>query len=215
MKELSELSNDESFDFVCCSGVLHHTPDPEKGLRELTRILKPSGYMFLLLYGKGGLRWPTIMKIRPHAQTLGYHVIDSALKSADLPANKQRTFLDDFFVPLITFFDWEEVRDMLISADLTDLKRWEKGKLDHESSASVQREEFQQLETLFTVLLEQKDPQEQPSTSSAISALNAVRDAISELDTAEKESLLGNIDASQKRWKIFGWGHHRVLARKR
>lgn len=27
---------DESFDFVCCSGVLHHTKDPAKGLSELT-----------------------------------------------------------------------------------------------------------------------------------------------------------------------------------
>ena len=47
---------DESFDFVCCSGVLHHTADPEKGLRELARVLRSGGKIFLLLYGKGGLR---------------------------------------------------------------------------------------------------------------------------------------------------------------
>ncbi len=40
------------FDFINCSGVLHHLESPEAGLRALTSVLKPKGAMFLMLYGK-------------------------------------------------------------------------------------------------------------------------------------------------------------------
>ena len=46
---------DESFDFVHCCGVLHHTADPSKGLAELARVTKKGGQLYILMYGKGGL----------------------------------------------------------------------------------------------------------------------------------------------------------------
>jgi ubiquinone/menaquinone biosynthesis C-methylase UbiE len=44
-----------SFDFVHCNGVLHHTLAPRKGFDELVRVTRPGGTMFVSLYGKGGL----------------------------------------------------------------------------------------------------------------------------------------------------------------
>lgn len=44
---------DYYFDYVVCSGVIHHTPDPYKGFLELVRVLKPGGKIFLSVYGKG------------------------------------------------------------------------------------------------------------------------------------------------------------------
>jgi ubiquinone/menaquinone biosynthesis C-methylase UbiE len=35
--------SDNSVDLVFCSGVLHHTPDPQRGFAELVRVLKPGG----------------------------------------------------------------------------------------------------------------------------------------------------------------------------
>ena len=34
---------DESFDFVNCHGVLHHTPNTQEGMNEIYRILKYNG----------------------------------------------------------------------------------------------------------------------------------------------------------------------------
>ena len=46
---------DNFFDFVHCSGVLHHSSDLFKGLKELARVTKPGGILYIMTYGKGGL----------------------------------------------------------------------------------------------------------------------------------------------------------------
>ena len=42
------------FDLIACTGVLHHLPDPDAGLRALADALDPSGSMAIMLYGKIG-----------------------------------------------------------------------------------------------------------------------------------------------------------------
>lgn len=202
---------DDKFDFVCCSGVLHHTVDPERGLSELARVLRPGGKVFLLLYGQGGLRWPTIMRIRPHVQVIGQKLIDEAMDLAELPANKQRTFLDDFYVPIIRFYDWEEVRLMLDGNGFREIERWEFGKLDHESSVSVQRTELNQLRHLFETILQQTKIDFITIISDATRALYAVTSALDRIDTIERDFATGRVDENELRWQVFGWGHHRVF----
>lgn len=41
---------DETFDFAYSFGVLHHTPDPARGAREIARILKNGAPLYLYLY---------------------------------------------------------------------------------------------------------------------------------------------------------------------
>lgn len=43
-----------SFDLIACTGVLHHLPDPDAGLRALAAVLDPSGSMAIMLYGTAG-----------------------------------------------------------------------------------------------------------------------------------------------------------------
>jgi len=45
---------DASFDFVYCTGVLHHTSDPFGGLTELSRVLCPGGKLLVSLYTSSG-----------------------------------------------------------------------------------------------------------------------------------------------------------------
>jgi SAM-dependent methyltransferase len=62
--ELQQLSIENvgalgrTFDHVVCTGVLHHLPDPDCGLRALQEVLRPQGAMHLMvyaLYGRAGI----------------------------------------------------------------------------------------------------------------------------------------------------------------
>jgi SAM-dependent methyltransferase len=44
----------QSFDLIISTGVLHHLPDPDRGLRSLRDVLAPHGVMSLMLYGYYG-----------------------------------------------------------------------------------------------------------------------------------------------------------------
>ena len=57
LRQLSLLDVGElnrSFDLIVCTGVLHHLPDPDAGLKALAEVLDPSGSMAIMLYGKAG-----------------------------------------------------------------------------------------------------------------------------------------------------------------
>jgi ubiquinone/menaquinone biosynthesis C-methylase UbiE len=41
---------DSAFDYIHCSGVLHHTPDPQAVLGEFRRMLKPDGLVRIMVY---------------------------------------------------------------------------------------------------------------------------------------------------------------------
>lgn len=46
--------NLEPFDYINCSGVLHHLENPDAGLRALKSVLKDGGAMALMVYGQYG-----------------------------------------------------------------------------------------------------------------------------------------------------------------
>lgn len=45
---------DQQFDFIVCTGVLHHLVDPDEGLRALRSVLRPDGAMYLMMYAPYG-----------------------------------------------------------------------------------------------------------------------------------------------------------------
>lgn len=45
---------EESFDFVICSGVLHHTRDTREGFKAISKLVKPDGFILIGLYNTYG-----------------------------------------------------------------------------------------------------------------------------------------------------------------
>ena len=59
---------DETFDWVYSHGVLHHTPNTQRALNEVYRVIKPGGHAIIMLYHKRSfnyfLRIMTYMRLR-------------------------------------------------------------------------------------------------------------------------------------------------------
>ncbi|MDP6781810.1 MAG: class I SAM-dependent methyltransferase, partial [Alphaproteobacteria bacterium] len=205
---------DESFDFVCCSGVLHHTEDPDKGLDELTRVLRPKGKLYLLLYGTGGLRWAASDALRPIAQELGYDFMDRAVENAGLSPNNRAAIMDDFFVPIFELVDWPALHNKLRERDFVECQRWGKGKFDHEANIKNQREELDKLARIFSSsgeLVDAKDGHLRRLTEKGLSLAKGFVARIDELVSSFEKK---QITVEQLEWEIIGEGHHRVIARK-
>jgi SAM-dependent methyltransferase len=47
--------DDTSFDVIYSNGVLHHTPDIGKSIREAHRVLKPGGSLYMILYHRNSI----------------------------------------------------------------------------------------------------------------------------------------------------------------
>jgi len=129
---------DQSFDLVWCAGVLMITSDFDKGLSELTRVLKPNGKLFLLVYGAGGLRWKVIKAARPIVADLGQTFIDRAIQQSGLPANNRKNYMDDLFVPVQELTRFTELNQKLIDLGYSSIDRWTGNTFDHENSPKDQ-----------------------------------------------------------------------------
>ena len=129
---------DKSFDYVVCSGVIHHTPEPYKGFLELVRVLKPNGKLFLSVYGRGGLKWffkvdmfrYTICKIIP------FSIMEKIFKFLGVPANKRYAILDNLYVPYCYRYTEKEIIHWLDKAGFSNLKRVKFERYDYEKLSS-------------------------------------------------------------------------------
>ena len=74
--------NDASFDYAYSWGVLHHSPDLEKSLRELLRVIKPGGGFGLMLYNRSSLyQWYRIQYVEGLLHCESEHLDPLALAS--------------------------------------------------------------------------------------------------------------------------------------
>lgn len=114
---LSLPYDDAAFDLVICSGVAHHTPDPQKALNELRRVLKPDGLAYISLYAFAGspLDW-FVRSLRRIARVLPYR---SAHRMFGRIPAINNFLLDHAYVPLLWLYTAAEARKALQEAGFT------------------------------------------------------------------------------------------------
>ncbi len=90
---------DNSFDFVFCKGVLHHTGNLNKGLYEIKRVLKKESYAFIYLYGSGGIFWNTRKWMRKVISKIPIDYTIKVLRDIGMPS-RRTIFVDSWYVPI-------------------------------------------------------------------------------------------------------------------
>jgi SAM-dependent methyltransferase len=51
-ESLNQISYHEQFDYILCTGVIHHNSDPAMTLKRLSRALRPNGILELMVYNR-------------------------------------------------------------------------------------------------------------------------------------------------------------------
>lgn len=128
---------DHSFDYVISSGVIHHTPDPKGAFKELVRVLRPGGKLFLSVYGKGGLEWLTIDVFRYSiCKIIPFWMTELFFRIAGIPPNKRYNILDNLYVDYCYRFTEKEIRGWLENAGFTNMRRLKFERYDYEKLTS-------------------------------------------------------------------------------
>jgi hypothetical protein len=188
------------------------TADEERALDELTRVVKPGGNLYLLVYATEGLRWPLIEWLRPFAAQITQPGIERALQAADLPANKRRTFLDDLFCPKLDFYDWPRLERMLARRGFARAERWpDTVRLDHEQDLEAYRTDLEALRDLFAAGNSSVSGAARPLFQLAAQGVSATVDAVRWF---EAEVSAGRVTPHDAMTRVVGQGHHRVWATK-
>jgi len=76
IEQVSELGT--SFDQIVCTGVLHHLPDPDAGLKALRDVLKPDGAMHLMVYAPYGRAG--IYMLQEFCRRVGIHATEEGIR---------------------------------------------------------------------------------------------------------------------------------------
>lgn len=110
---------EESFDFVCSDGVLHHTPDTEKGIREFARVMKKGAKGVLSLYYRNillrGWFFP-VTKLAMRLFGVKWHGTERLKK--DITPEEFANLYDGKDNPLGRIYSAAECRKMLAAAGL-------------------------------------------------------------------------------------------------
>ena len=131
-----DVMNDNSFDFVWCSGVLHHTKDPRKGFEIICKSLKNEGYIVVGLYNKYG-RFRTLFRALVF-KLLGIKLVsflDPTLRNLKLDKNETNAWIQDQYNhPVESLHTLDEVNDWFLenhiefinsipASNLSDIKK--------------------------------------------------------------------------------------------
>lgn len=201
------------FDCVIFSGVLMHMENPDKGIAEIARVLKPGGLVYMLVYATEGIRWPLINLLRNFSHEIGFENFDKVLaQTEELDVNKRRTYLDDLFVPIIDFYSEERLFKLLTSNGFTNIQRWKKGRLDHEENLDAYYDDLFKLQRLYEKGVELRGTFTPMVHSLFVAGSKLCKACTEYVDMVRKKVKSGELSEDYARKMVIGQGHHRLTA---
>ncbi len=113
LEEVASLGR--TFDFVCCTGVLHHLADPAAGLRALGEVTRPDGAIMAMVYARYGRQG--VYMLQDLASMLGLRIDElSAAKTQKLLAQLPATHpFRSVYREVGEVISIEEVMDMILN----------------------------------------------------------------------------------------------------
>ena len=129
---------DNSFDFVFCNGVLHHTTNPLQGIREMYRVMKLGGQGWLFLCGVCKF-YEMLDHVRRHLDPADSKTFRKLLELWLLPVPKQFFLTDLLFVGIRHYFTREELESALTQIGFKELQFLARG-VDYDFTEQVYRQ---------------------------------------------------------------------------
>lgn len=127
--ELNGIEGD--FDLVWSYGVLHHTGDTYKGFKNIERLVKPGGYLFLMLYGEPRLGSSTdfygiseYYRLRLKTRNMSPDETIAVLKE-EKPNKDVHGWYDAVAPQINDTYQLEEIKEWLIAHGFGDIARTE------------------------------------------------------------------------------------------
>jgi len=118
---------DEKFDFVFCNGVLHHTENMEKGIKEMIRVAKKGAKIWFFIYGNGGIYWYARRQMRLVMKKIPQEYTIKVLDIIGMPSNRF-IFCDTWYVPIERHTTDKEARGILKEFGIKKIIRAERGR---------------------------------------------------------------------------------------
>jgi len=110
---------DATFDFVYSVGVLMITEDPERAFRELVRVLKPGGRIYIGVYGRGGLfNEVAVPAMKRAGRLVPRPVMTRLLKPFPWLLRPSSSLMDFMYVPIEIHYRIPEVEGFFARAGL-------------------------------------------------------------------------------------------------
>ena len=107
---------DNTFDLVYSFGVLHHTPDTQKSIDEIYRVLKPGGKAIIMLYSK---TWQHYLIRVLYAGIIGRELFRMSMQEL---INKYSEAYG--FSPLTKLYSRKEIKKMFIKFSKMNISHW-------------------------------------------------------------------------------------------
>lgn len=116
------LFKSSTFDFINCYGVLHHTYNIKNGLKELLRVLKKGGHLYLYIYGSGGIYWDSRKKMNKLFKNIPQDYTKNVLKIINSPIDRF-IFEDCWYAPIEKYTSQEKLEQILEKLKVQSYKK--------------------------------------------------------------------------------------------
>lgn len=126
---LEPLPLEPDFDLVWSFGVLHHTGDTYRGFHNVASLVKPGGYLFLMLYGEPRLGCPDEFAYRAEYSRLRALALNCPPEEVveiikrERPGEDVHGWFDAISPTINDCYQFEEIKGWLLEAGFEDIKQ--------------------------------------------------------------------------------------------